>query len=1407
MSGQAIIVDPSQIGPPPVGKPAAQAADPTGAITVDPQDLTANTSPQQSSAPPPQQHVSTMGPRQPSFLERFLAPVREGAIGHSVQETMPRIAEAFPSLFEPTETASNPEEQQHASEVLPIGASVQGPGIGKGVAEFAGGMTTAPNMLLMAGGPAVKMLTPIVGEAGVAIVNRLIQAGFSASMLIGAARQSPELVDAIKNGDYKTAEQVATEMALGLAFAAHQGREAAKGAPPQAAQAPGLPATQELPGLPAGEPREPGRPMPKQTPTVIPPSGEAIEAPGEPQRALPAATARAALPPKPGLQDEDIQTRIGPRKKPIALPAQSPTRIPPSAEPIAAGPTTIDPRELSKSNGNPKAESNSATPEKAPDATELKIRIKQLTDQERDLTQAMTGSRPGTDTNVKRIQKLRQISAQRSDLRAQLEQIEPRPVAKPLSRPAEEGIGPRIGGGTRTGAELTRRPQTTATKAAEPKLSKTPTYDKLPEEMREAVDSVRAGHEHLPQSLREAQEDELKALSEKGTPMKEQFARLLAKQAGIPIEAQEGAATKATDLLDALRNRPAATPLRNPEEPMSDWDRIAARETPATLPGMETAVREQHASAEQRAGEELTQEFARPLSSIESQAGEMETKSPLFRGTEASPQREIFSPSDEKPTDRESLLGKGSSMHSGVDPTMVSDLFGKINRAYDEHVASPAIEKFGLGRSHKDIEEIDPKLASRIRRYENAPLYFRTKAEDLVKQIVGNLTPGKERLFTLMADADSRENLRTNHPKEYAEASTDKDVQDALARYRPWEEQLTKARTILGGSTLDRDYLRRVYAEHTAGIGQKTAKGQGTPRANFDRVITPQREGGSSRTATAEYHYQHGLHEFGPAFATKFVGTMNKLAEHATAMDFLSKATKLEAGDELPPFIRYNGERFYRPDVVKAIHEARPGEESRRIGQDLGIRELPKPKNAQAYEVYDPSAPHGSGPGKPKYLGPRAIVDTLHGLDKSQPEGGGPVSRFLREQIIGVGFGVPHVMNIMRRISHSFPAGSGNPVNWVRAARVLTDNALKQRALSRTNDPTYDSLLRWGGMSPHEVQAYKEYQGGNFNPANWLRLFAKVGHDYLFGPSGLDRRARLYVADLVRKQRPDLTAEKAAQLVNDQLGRYNRATWTEMQKRVGKFLLFPGWDFSSINWVLRHPIRTAVPSAILMMLANNVIHHYGGNRDEDRFDPFAIHAGHHSYGLGILNESLARRLAAPVGAAVQKELGGGTRREVVTAGAREIPYAAGAPFGMTLPNVRLPVEIALGKDEFGRDIVPQGDWTRRGAVLPNKGIEDEGRHALVSFFPQGQRIEEGKQNIGEMVLSNLGLQRRADQPHEKPPTERQQDVYNVQDDIRALERQAAAIAEDSTLSDGEKQQRLLPLRQKYQELIAHDRPR
>jgi hypothetical protein len=86
---------------------------------------------------------------------------------------------------------------------------------------------------------------------------------------------------------------------------------------------------------------------------------------------------------------------------------------------------------------------------------------------------------------------------------------------------------------------------------------------------------------------------------------------------------------------------PAAAPAPQQNVPRGTIPPIEIAQRGGILPGMEQHVAEQNAGAARVAGEGLTSEANRPKD-ISQAAGRMETMSPLFRGTEASPQREIF---------------------------------------------------------------------------------------------------------------------------------------------------------------------------------------------------------------------------------------------------------------------------------------------------------------------------------------------------------------------------------------------------------------------------------------------------------------------------------------------------------------------------------------------------------------------------------------------------------------------------------------------------------------------------------------------------------------------------------------------------------------------------------------------
>jgi hypothetical protein len=840
-----------------------------------------------------------------------------------------------------------------------------------------------------------------------------------------------------------------------------------------------------------------------------------------------------------------------------------------------------------------------------------------------------------------------------------------------------------------------------------------------------------------------------------------------------------GAETPATssskDRISPALNEAAQTPEATETYRLTLQRERATRSTEAqnALPGMDSAVEEQRTGAARVRGERLGEEANRPLGSIEETAGRMERESPLFRDSEANPQSDLFK---SKPLESATpAVGeriqpttgplKGQTVevtkvgetgvyaraedggpikfvkngefeavrYSGIHPKAMIEGARVLQRAWQEKIAQPFIDRvLKIGDKYRAAREADPAVAEGLHLLDNAPTYLRAKAAQVVKGVIGNLSRAQERLFTLMADADSRENLRMNHPEEFVQAQNDPAIQKALGKYRPLERELTTLRERMGGQTLEQDYLRRVYDKYVAGVNK--AEAPGTPERGtsaFDRVIRPQRTDKLSRESTSEYHYENGLHEFGPAFATKFIATHLKALRDQVAREFLDKATMLSTGAPEPRSIEYNGQRYYRPDVAKELREAGA-------------------KDVKMYDRYDPTAGEKFPvPVDGKYLGPRDLVKTLTDFGRREESEPGALRRFFQEQILGFGFGVPHIANIMRRVSQTVTGGVVNPAGWARAWKVVLSKELRDRGVSGLDDPTFDMLAKHGAISTGEVSNLKAYMGGNLNPANWASALAQVGHKFLFEPTaakgfgGLDQRARLYVADLVRSQRPDLSDAKIAEAVRTQLGDYNRANWTDQQKMLSKFMMFPGWDFSSVRWVLQHPIKTTMPPALVVLLANRTLNYFGQNREEDRDDISAIHIGDRDYSTSLLRESVARNLFRPVLNFAQSKLRGESNQRAFDAASRGITAGAGGLLSMLRPDLSGFLALATNRQALfgGKEIVSAKDWDAPGKILPSKALEKQAVFTLRHALPALDRMLDSSEDFDwkSFVGGNLGV--------------------------------------------------------------------
>lgn len=621
----------------------------------------------------------------------------------------------------------------------------------------------------------------------------------------------------------------------------------------------------------------------------------------------------------------------------------------------------------------------------------------------------------------------------------------------------------------------------------------------------------------------------------------------------------------------------------------------------------------------------------------------------------------------------------------GIDPTPF------IPAPNAEPLRQPSLIQKGFEK-YADVRAHDTEIGDQLQQLDNAPKYFRAKAQDAISNILGQgesrLTPGQERLFTLLADSDSRENLRTNHPEEFQAATNDPKIQDALQRYKPYEQDLTSARETLGGRTLDGDYLARIYEDHT---------GERLPGTGQRRIgITPENASyAPQRTASAEYFYQQGQHELEPSFAPKYVGTNLRLLRDQIVDNFTSKATKLEDGQQLPDSISYAGREYQKPG------------------------EKPSPTD---YSLYDTN--------NGRYIGPKPVVDALRNYDPVQTASKlGTIRTWMQKQVLMGGAGIPHAFNILRRVASEAPMGVADPRGWINATKVVFAKELRARGLRGLNDPTFDSLVKNGALAPNEMTALKQYWGGNLNPANWAERILRPGKKLLFEPGtlgglgGLDQRARVWLADRIRAERPEISDAAIAREVNTTLGSYNRANWTDFQKKLSHFLLFPGWDTSSMHYTLAHPAKSSVAPAVLNLIANQTLARMGKQNDpEDAYDPFAVHVGDRSFSTSLTREAMAIHMARPLWLAAQEAYHG--RPAIEVAGKQTIRE------GLHMLRPDLSGIVALGASAAGLNlpgatIFNRDDVLTPGKILPNRALEKTAVYTILRTNPIADRMISG----------------------------------------------------------------------------------
>jgi hypothetical protein len=189
---------------------------------------------------------ATIAPRERGFGEKLFNTVRNSAVGHAVEATMPKLADF--TGFHPNEGVNSPDYAAHREQVIApeelidenqpntTGGFVSR--AARGSLKTIGGLTTGANLSMMVGAAMGSEFIPVLGGAaalnrlgrvfpGLASVvakqgagyvfSRMIAAGFTADMLTNLIKQSPELGKAIGEGrNQDAAEMLGSMMTSGV---------------------------------------------------------------------------------------------------------------------------------------------------------------------------------------------------------------------------------------------------------------------------------------------------------------------------------------------------------------------------------------------------------------------------------------------------------------------------------------------------------------------------------------------------------------------------------------------------------------------------------------------------------------------------------------------------------------------------------------------------------------------------------------------------------------------------------------------------------------------------------------------------------------------------------------------------------------------------------------------------------------------------------------------------------------------------------------------------------------------------------------------------------------------------------------------------------------------------------------
>ncbi|CAN5950983.1 unnamed protein product [Sphagnum jensenii] len=194
---------------------------------------------------PPTGYV--LQPYTPTALDQLRNSVANSAIGYSIEQTMPALADAL--NLHPSETVNSPNYAQDKTQLISpqyltdTAMKVAGSVIPdaerkefdtkanrdrvEGALTATGNLTSGKNLALLGGTTVAAGLTAgVVNPATVGVLSRLVSGGFTLDMLHGLYQQNKEYRKAVDAGDLETAHKIQGEMGVTGVMALLTGKHA-----------------------------------------------------------------------------------------------------------------------------------------------------------------------------------------------------------------------------------------------------------------------------------------------------------------------------------------------------------------------------------------------------------------------------------------------------------------------------------------------------------------------------------------------------------------------------------------------------------------------------------------------------------------------------------------------------------------------------------------------------------------------------------------------------------------------------------------------------------------------------------------------------------------------------------------------------------------------------------------------------------------------------------------------------------------------------------------------------------------------------------------------------------------------------------------------------------------------------